>query len=205
MPCHAVFKHDCVSVTPWEWRTYRKFFSETRFLNTAARKQPVVLFMCDGLCYSHKINEKMYLDFRNASILKRGKISLLCPCKKEFVAFQNGRRMARCVVTVLRDVSLFQALFWLLMVILSQETMSVFVGNNNRMSSSLQIPGIWPLRYSVHVFPGKMVSLAYYWLLTGGYKGEKMYEVCLGLPFATMCFSCMGGKGIWKYRRSLRF
>ena len=90
--------------------------------------------MCDGLCYSHKINEKMYLDFRNASILKRGKISLFCPCKKEFVAFQNGRRMARCVVTVLRDVSLFQALFWLLKVILSQETMSVFVGNNKRMS-----------------------------------------------------------------------
>ena len=50
--------------------------------------------MCDVLCYSHKINEKMYLDFRNASILKRGKISLLCPCKKEFVVFQNGRRMA---------------------------------------------------------------------------------------------------------------
>ena len=32
----------------------------------------------------------MYLDFRNASILKRGKISLLCPGKKEFVVFQNG-------------------------------------------------------------------------------------------------------------------
>ena len=57
--------------------------------------------MCDGLCYSHKINEKMYLDFRNASILKRGKISLLCPCKKEFVVFQNGmmcsHRCARCL------------------------------------------------------------------------------------------------------------
>ena len=90
MPRHAVFKYDCVSVTPWEWRTYRKFFNKSRFLNTAARKQPVVLFMCDGLCYSHKINEKMYLDFRNASILKRGKISLLCPGKKEFVVFQNG-------------------------------------------------------------------------------------------------------------------
>ena len=32
----------------------------------------------------------MYLDFRNASILKRGKISLLCPGKKEFVVLQNG-------------------------------------------------------------------------------------------------------------------
>ena len=98
--------------------------------------------MCDVLCYSHKINGKMYLDFRNASILKRGKISLLCPCKKEFVVFQNGRGMAGRILTVLRDVSLFQALFWLLMVILSQETMSIFVGNNNRMSSSLKIPGI---------------------------------------------------------------
>ena len=146
----------------------------------------------------------MYLDFRNASILKRGKISLLCPCKKEFVVFQNGRRMARYVVTVLRDVSLFQALFWLLMVILSQETMSVVVGNNNRMSSSLKIPGIWPLRYSVHVSQ-KDGSLAYYWLPTGGCKGEKMYEVFLGLPYATMYFNCMGGKRIWKYRRSLRF
>ena len=95
--------------------------------------------------------------------------------------------MARCVVTVLRDVSLFQALFWLLMVILSQETMSVFVGNNNRMSSSLKIPGIWPLRYSVHVFPGKMVSLAYYWLLTGGYKGEKMYEQCFWACLRWQC------------------
>ena len=194
-----------LNVTPWEWRTYRKFFDRTGFLNTAARRQSFVLFMCDVLCYSHKINEKMYLDFRNASILKRGKISLLCPCKKEFVVFQNGRRMAGRILTVLRDVSLFQAFFWLLMVILSQETMSIFVGNNNRMSSSWKIPGIWPFRYSVHVFPGKMVSLAYYWLLTGGYKGEKMYEVCLGFPFATMYFSCMGGKGIWKYRRSLRF
>ena len=82
----------------------------------------------------------MYLDFRNASILKRGKISLLCPCKKEFVVFQNGRRMGGSILTVLRDVS--QALFWLLMVILSQETMSIFVGNNNRMSSSWKIPGI---------------------------------------------------------------
>ena len=60
-------------------------------------------------------------------------------------------------------------------------------------------------KVSVHVFPGKMVSLAYYWLLTGGYKGEKMYEVFLGLPYATMYFNCMGAKGIWKYRGSLRF
>ena len=195
MPCHAVFKYDCVSVTPWEWRTYRKFFNKTRFLNTAARKQSVVLFMCDGLCYSHKINEKMYLDFHNASILKRGKISLLCPCKQEFVVFQNGRRMARYVVTVLPDVSLFQALFWLLMVILSQETMSVFVGNSNRMSSSWKIPGIWPLRYIFCTRISRKDGLISILLAPNRrLQRRKNVEVFLGLPYTTMYFNCMGGK-----------
>ena len=46
------------------------------------------LVICE--CVRVHVNLKMYLDFRNASILKRGKISLLCPGKKEFVLFQNG-------------------------------------------------------------------------------------------------------------------
>ena len=49
LPWHCLVTQS-LRVTPWEWRTYRKFFNKTRFLNTAARKQPVVLFMCDGLC-----------------------------------------------------------------------------------------------------------------------------------------------------------
>ena len=79
----------------------------------------------------------MYLDFRNASILKRGKFPFSAPVRKNLLCF-------KMVGEWLNVLSPFceMSLFWLLMVILSQETMSVFVGNNNRMSSSWKIPGI---------------------------------------------------------------
>ena len=106
MPRHAVFKYDCVSVTPWEWRTYRKFFNKSRFLNTAARKQPVVLFMCDGLCYSHKINEKCTLTSATPRFWNEAKFPFSAPVRNNLWCFKmvgewldmlSPHRSARCL------------------------------------------------------------------------------------------------------------